>query len=368
MTKQKSEFYQLDSILKKNATYNMIIGERSNGKTYSVLEKVIHDFIEKGDKFAYVRRWREDVIGRRATEVWNGINENNVVRTASNNEYEGVTYRNGKYFLCNYDDEGKPIYNEELDTLGFTFALSMQEHDKGVTYPNVKTILFDEFMTRGTYLPDEFMLFMNTLSTIIRRADDVTIFMLANTVNKYCPYFTEMGLNHVLDMKQGTIDVYGYGESKMTVAVEYCSSMKKVKKNNFYFAFNNPKLEMITGGAWELDIYPHCPIKYKPKNIDFIYFICFNDFIYQCECVSIDDNYFTFIHEKTTELKDTENDLIYSFDYVPKMNYNRNILKPLNNLQKRLLWYFKTDRVFYADNEIGDSINNYLKVCRKGVM
>ncbi|WP_457832309.1 hypothetical protein, partial [Staphylococcus aureus] len=84
----------------------------------------------------------------------------------------------------------------------------------------------------------------------------------------------------------------------LTVAVEYCKSPdSKVKEaSHKYFAFNNPKLEMITGGAWELNIYPHLPYKYKPKNILLNYFIEFNDNVYQCEIINIDDIYFTYIH------------------------------------------------------------------------
>jgi len=206
---------------------------------------------------------------------------------------------------------------------------------------------------------------MNTVSTIVRQRTDVKIYMLGNTVNKYSPYFQEMGLKHILKMDQGVIDVYKYGESKLTVAVEYCSSTKSKKENNFYFAFDNPKLKMITGGAWELDIYPHNPIKFKPKNIKFIYFILFNDGIYQCEIVSLDDISFTFIHIKTTELQNKEKDLIYSLDYIPKLNYNRNIYNPINKLQEKVLWYFKTDRIYFQDNTVGDAIHNYLKICNR---
>ena len=46
------------------------------------------------------------------------------------------------------------------------------------------------------------------------------------------------------------------------------------------------------------------------------------------------------------------------------MNYNRNIFKPINKIQERVLWYFKTDRVYYQNNEVGDAINNYLKICK----
>ena len=125
---------------------------------------------------------------------------------------------------------------------------------------------------------------------------------------------------------------------------------------------------MITGGAWELDIYPHCPIKYKPKNIIFAYLICFNGETYQADIVDKEPNYFTFIHIKTTPIKDTDNDLIYTADdFVPKLNYNRNILKPINALQERIKWFFVTDRVFYQDNSVGDAIHNYLNICKRGL-
>ena len=85
-----------------------------------------------------------------------------------------------------------------------------------------------------------------------------------------------MGLTRVKDMKPGTIDVYQYGEEgKLRVAVEYAEASKEGKKSDVYFAFDNPKLKMITTGVWEIDIYPHCPYKYKPKDIQFTYFIKF---------------------------------------------------------------------------------------------
>ena len=61
------------------------------------------------------------------------------------------------------------------------------------------------------------------------------------------------------------------------------------------------------------------------------------------------------------------NDLVYTADFVPKLNYNRNILKPINKLQERLKWFFVTDRVYYQNNSIGDSVNNYIKLCKQGL-
>lgn len=360
-----TKYYSLKQIKKKKAVYNVIFGERSNGKTYAVLREGLEQYINNGGQLAIIRRWKEDITGKRASGIFNAINENGVVIELTNGEFKGVCYYNGKFFLCNYDESGKPIYNDD-DCLGYVFALSDSEHNKSISYPNIRTIMFDEFLTKHLYLNDEFVLFMNTVSTIVRQRKDVTIYMLGNTVNKYSPYFTEMGLKNVLKMEQGTIDIYKYGNSGLTVAVEYCASTQSKKENNFYFAFDNPKLEMITGGAWELDIYPHLPIKFKPKDIKLIYFIVFGDDIFQCEIVKKDDMTFTYIHVKTTDIQNPDKDLIYTLDYIPKMNYNRNIYKPINTLQERILWYFKTDRVFYQNNEVGNTIHNYLKICKRG--
>ena len=327
----KNQFYSLDKIKRHNATYNVIFGERSNGKTYSLLEESLKQYFTNGSQVAYVRRWKEDIIGKRATGVWSGINANGLVEKYSDGRFTLVHYYASRFYLANYDESGKIIYSDS-DVIGHTFALSDGEHNKSISFPYIRTIMFDEFLTKGLYLQDEFVHFMNTVSTIIRQRTNVKIFLCGNTVNSYSPYFKEMGLKHILKMEQGEIDVYKYGNSKLTVAVEYCASSESTKPNNFYFAFDNPKLHMITSGAWELDIYPHVPIKFKPKDIKFTYFILFDGGTYQCEIIQKDDITFTFIHVKTTELKDPDNDLIYTFEHNPKMNYNRSIFTPISKL------------------------------------
>ena len=360
------KYYSTNAIDKKNATYNVIFGERSNGKTYALLLKGLKSYVKTGEQMAYVRRWKEDIIGRRASLLFSGLNANGEIERTTKGEFKGVHYWAGKFYLCNYDEKGKPVFSDQ-DIICFAFSLSDGEHDKSTSYPNISTIIFDEFLTNKLYLNDEFVHFMNTIPTIVRKRENVKIYMLGNTVNKYCPYFAEMGLEHVQKMKQGTIDVYRYGDSSLTVAVEYCKSIDNgnSREANKYFAFNNPKLSMITGGAWELNIYPHLPYKYKDNNILLTYFIDFSDNIYQCEIINIGDIYFTYIHIKTTPIKNIDSDLIYCLDYNPKPNYNRSIFRPVNNVQKKIAWFFANDKVFYQDNNTGDAIANYLKICKR---
>lgn len=360
---KKNKFYSLDKILEYNATYNVIFGERSNGKTYSVLKHGLENYTNNGEQMAIVRRWQDDFTGKRGRTMFDGLVANGVIADLTNDEYTDVYYYGARWFLCKYDDEtGKRITSEMPFAYGF--SISSMEHDKSTSYPYITTILFDEFLTRTMYLPDEFVLFMNVISTIVRYRTDVKIFMLGNTVNKYCPYFSEMGLSHIKDMKSGDIDIYKYGDSKLTVAVEYCKPNTKGKESDLYFAFDNPKLSMITGGAWEMEIYPHLPYKYKPKDILFQYFIKFDNDILQCEIIQYNDILFTYIHRKTSPIKDENNDLVYSTEYNPRENWKRNITKPLTNIERKIVVFFQKDKVFYQDNEVGEIVRNYLQWCK----
>lgn len=361
----KTKFYSLKKILEANAQYNVIIGERSNGKTYAVLKYGIENYMSSKKQLAIVRRWQDDFTGKRGQTMFDSLVANGEIEKITKGEWTNIHYYASKWYLCRYEDNGKKT-ERVIDTTPFAygFAITSMEHDKSTSYPNITTICFDEFLTRTAYVPDEFVMFMNVVSTIIRHRTDVKIFMLGNTVNRYCPYFTEMGLKHVKDMKQGTIDLYHYGDTDLKVAVEYCKPNKQGKASDLYFAFDNPKLQMITGGTWELDMYPHCPIKYKPKDILYTYFICFNDDILQCEIIHCDGMHFTFIHRKTTPLKYKDTDLIYTTDFDARPNFARKIIKPTTPIQRKICDSFIKDKVFYSDNEVGEIVRNYLLWCK----
>ena len=64
-----TQYYNTKRIDKKDAVYNVIFGERSNGKTYALLKKGLENYVKTGKQMAYVRRWKEDIIGRRASRL-----------------------------------------------------------------------------------------------------------------------------------------------------------------------------------------------------------------------------------------------------------------------------------------------------------
>ena len=357
--KHTPKYYSLDNILSKNADYNIIFGERSNGKTYAALKYGIERYIKTGEQMAYIRRWREDLRGKRAENLFANHVANGLIEELTDGKFNEVFYLSNKWFLSYYDKDKNKRYPDSTPFC-FGFCLSEQEHEKSSSYPNVTTIVFDEFLTRRIYLPDEFMLYMNLLSTIIRQRDNVKVFMLGNTVNKFCPYFQEMGLKNVGVMEQGTIDIYRFGEQGATVAVEYCDTIVKQKASNKYFCFDNQNLQMITGGKWELAVYPHLPCKYKPKDVLFVFYIKFNDAILQGNIIQVGDENFCYIHQKTTPIKDENNSLIYSLEMNGKPNYKRKLISNASYVESQVSRYFATDKVFFQNNEIGEIVRNYL--------
>lgn len=354
----KNAFYKLDRILETQAHYYLIIGERSNGKTYACLKHCIEEYFEYGKEFVVIRRWELDIKGSNGEKIFNNLIENDEIKKLSKGKYTGVLYKSRQYYFTYLDENNQPIVEKE--PFAYALALSLDEHYKSVPFPNVWNIVFDEFLTRGAYLPDEFIKFTALLSTIIRHRTGIKIFMCGNTVNIYSPYFKEMGLTRINKMKKGDIDVYNYGDSDLKVAVEL-SDFKGKKESNVYFAFNNPRLQMITGNGnvWEIDIYPHLPIKYLPKDLVTFFFIIFEGTILKCDVIVKDNNPFIYIMRKTTPIKD-DNHIVYCHENNYKINYRKDFTIARNKMETKIISLFKSGKVFYQDNEVGEIVRNFM--------
>ena len=172
-----------------------------------------------------------------------------------------------------------------------------------------------------------------------------------------------MGLSGVKNQKKGSIDVYKYGDSTLKVAVEYSDLPAKKKDSNKYFAFNNPKLEMITNGNWEIDIYPHLPHKYKPNDVLYFFYVVFDNEIIQGNIISVNDIIFLYFHRKTTPIKEDNTQLVYQQQVDYRRNYRTNILKPYTKVDMYINKLISIKKVFYQDNEVGEILNNYIKWC-----
>lgn len=374
--KRDDGFYHIDDLIAEypGCQYYMIFGERSNGKTYTVLEKIVQNYWDTGKQGAIIRRTEQNVKGITARTYFNGLIENGRISEITNGEWDGIYYYSMSWFLCKEDPDRPGHIKHDTKPLCYFFALNTWENTKGGQYPDVTTILFDEFMTRDRYLTNEWQYFTNVLSTIIRKRTDVTIFMVGNTVNRTCPYFNEMGLTGARDLKQGEKHLWEYHATvegrPMTghIAVEHTGTSRKTKgkPSDIYFCFDNPSLNMITQGDWEIKPYPTKPVNFEKKNIKFTFFIIFDGETLQCEIVMFKHYNFMFVHPKTTPLYHPEDDLIFTQEANPLFNYSRKINQGQGKVKmiNKILSYFNNEKVFYANNSTGEIMRNYMQWCK----
>ena len=57
---KKLSYYDYGPVLSRNAVFNMIMGARGLGKTYGAKKLVIKEFINHGNQFIYLRRYKEE--------------------------------------------------------------------------------------------------------------------------------------------------------------------------------------------------------------------------------------------------------------------------------------------------------------------
>lgn len=240
---KKSIYWNILKILGLHCDYNLVIGQRGNGKTYGCLKYFLEFYKKTKKRFCYIRRWDEDIKAYRMEQLFAPFR--NLIDELFGEEYS-IQYRNHKFYLVNGN-------GTKVDTIGYVLSLSSSHHTKSIAYTNVGNILYDEFirMAGEQELKDELSRFDNTLSTIIRGDNtNVVIWMLANTVSKYSPYFLRFGID-INKVEQGSIikkEIKLETGDVLKVALEYCEFNKDASEKISKYTTN----AMIKSGKWEI--------------------------------------------------------------------------------------------------------------------
>lgn len=364
MSKPLLKYYDIEPIYARDYTYSIIMGMRSNGKTYTTLKKLLKVYAETGAQIGIVRTWSDDFKGKGGVTLFEPMVQDGTIEEFFNGEYQTVVYKSQRWYLAKVDEKSKVTLAPE--PFAWAFALTTMVHDKGSSYPKIKNVVYDEFMTDG-YQPEGLVdAFKNCISTIVRDKDDVRIFMLANTVNLYSPFFDEMGIDtHTLT--QGEIMEYRYADNKyLTVGVEYCAPVMRTEKQNKYFAFGrSSSSDMITTGKWQIPEYPRTPFSYKPKDIKFCAFVKHKNLVIQLDVVKGPYYYICVAHKKTTPIQRPDRDIIYDNSYQGlERNIIKNIYIDTSEFSRRLMLLKLEHKFYYDDNVTGETIRNWLEDSR----
>lgn len=361
MEAETSRFYTYNKIMSVPAAYRMIIGKRSNGKTYGWGEMCIDHYIDDGLPSAYIRRLDTQIQPKEIETLFNPHVER--IKKKSGGKWNAVQYRANAFYLCRFEEnKAGNMVKVAQDVTPFcrTYSINTWETSKGADRGQVWSICFDEFITNKFYLSGEFKMFTNLLSTIMR-GRPCEIFMLANTISKSCIYFREMGIRHIREMSKGELDVYHIGKTSKQIAIEYSDNPGATEEINDYFAFDNPELKMITSGDWEIAMYRHAPQEMNRRGrILQNFYIEHDGLTLQGELRMYEKYPIIFVHPKTTEIKDREKQIIYVADQVDGNPLHQMSLKIAPTRAHKIIRDLILQRkTFFADNECGEEFASW---------
>lgn len=170
----KSLYYDPNQLLSYNRIMNFLIGARGIGKSYAFKKYPVNRFIKHGEQFIYVRRYKPEL-----SKVANYFDD--IAHEFPDNKLE---VKGRQFFI-----DGK--------VAGWAIPLSTWQSEKSNPYPNVSTVIFDEFIREkdmSGYLPNEVEALLNLMDTVFRGRDNVRTICMSNAVTVVNPYFLYFNL------------------------------------------------------------------------------------------------------------------------------------------------------------------------------
>ena len=180
---EKDVYYNFDKLNSYNGVFNFCVGMRGVGKTFGAKLRAIKRFINKGEQFIYMRRYKDELQYSRDTFF------DDIIAEGYFPEWE---FRiNGKVGQM-APKETKGDKKRVWKTCVHFIPLSVSQSFKSVPFPTVYTIIYDEFIIeKGNvpYIASEVTKFLGFYSTVARNREGVKVYFLANAVSITNPYF-----------------------------------------------------------------------------------------------------------------------------------------------------------------------------------
>ena len=367
--------YNIDDIDKEGANINLIWGEKANGKSYQVKHKkgiypffdnqeryissytdkkeVIKKNIAAGNRFILMRRFKEEINSQWIESYFSDVDIDKI----TDGEYNMITMFRRELFLTYYDVETHK--SRRGAKIGYAVALSTEQNYAGGSYLDVTDIIFEEFMSRTTYLHDEANKLMTFYSTIDRKRGIVKLWLVGNTITRVCPYIQDWGISKIMfTLKQGEIrslwiptgEIDEDGRSiEVKLAIEHC---KSTGSSNFVIGTH---ADSTNKGQWQSDPQPKLPKSYKNYKVLYRFGFCYKTFKWLCEYLMDNDNKdcVWFIYPYTNEFK--KNLIVFSDIIKTSKFWQTNIYSPLikNEVLCKLLSTFRESKIFYSSDLCG---------------
>ena len=350
---KKSEYFSGDRILATGAQYLILIGERANGKSYWVKHHCVKDAIDGNGELIYLRRWKLELKEDDVSDYFSDCD----ISKLSEGRYTDIKCSRGRIYALAYDDKGEVA---DRFLLGRTAALSGAEHLKS----NVKrgayaNLIYEEFSTKNGYLgSDEPSQLQQFVSTVFGR-DNGKIWLIANTVSRYNPYYNEWQLRQIQTMQPGDLDIYEMAtgqylddgsEYKVRLAVEFCETTSGARQGKLFFG-NSAK--NINTGVWETEVCPHIPEPFDNFKLRYQIYLKYKDMGFSLKVIQHRErsaDYLLFICSEEEKPKRVKR---WISDEVTTDPLQTTKLLPLTGGDRLTIDLLKRGKIVYATNLTG---------------
>ena len=349
MDKQpKQRFVKRSTIEHIQADYIILLGQRSNGKSFAVKESVLIDAYKNKNEFGYLRRYDEDTKDYMIVEYFNDFVPDKILEI-TNGEFDSISvYRKAIYFSCTDPDTNKPV---RMQKIGNVFSLATYERYKSRMFPNITTLIFEEFITDNYYLPQEHKKLFNLVSSIARLRK-IKVYCIGNTISRVCPYFSNWQLVNIPKQKMGTVELYKVKDTDTNTTVTIAVYLTDTMRFNSGMFFGN-SAKSIVSGMWETDEHPQMNGKKDDYEVIYTMVFVYETNMFLCEFLQSKkdfNNYTWFISPKNTPIQKDTRIIANKYIFNPLATIG---FKPLNRKEQIIFQYLRDKKICYSDNLTG---------------
>lgn len=260
------QYIDINPIVKKakelECPYIAIIGGKGTGKTYGCIDYALRDFFNDNSQrpFAYVRRY-DKTFTKSICGNLVGSHRQDIINLSKGKYNTAELY--GKIFEIMHKEQTAKGEDKRTNrkTIAYCRSLNNVETETGDDKGDISCIIYDEFLTRGVELKDEFLKIQTCHNNLTRNRTDrfIPFFLLGNTVSKDSAVAEQFGIR-MRDIKRG-LNVFENKQHKARIILYYTEATSKNAEaaETYYNRFENSRINMITKGDWVLGAYNIAP-------------------------------------------------------------------------------------------------------------
>ena len=249
--------YPIVKIAKElNCPFIALIGEKRIGKTYGGVGYGLKDFYKSGAPMFYIRRYDKTFTENICGDLGRAHKQDIInLSKGSHNDCE----LRGKYFDLIRNERNKSGNLIKRNRQHFIFCRSLNNietetaDDKG----EISCIVYDEFLTRGAELHDEFnkIMIAHANATAKRTNKFVPMFLCGNTVSRDSETAAAFGMD-LREVKRG-LNIFTNSKGDVRLVCYYVPESKIGTESGtaYYDRFENDHIRMIAHGDWTLGTY-----------------------------------------------------------------------------------------------------------------